>query len=158
MKIAASQTAALQTAALLSLTLLLIPLCAQAGSANGTLTCKNAKKKITLQGEIPGDHAEFDLTLTVGKKSLSWSDKGSTLVIFNELRKKVLTLDVAQKEGPPVRLFALPETVKTTTGKHRAIDATFKATLNAPNPAKPKAWGPDALQGVTLKCTYSYSI
>jgi hypothetical protein len=102
---------------------------AWAGAANGTLKCADAKKAMTVEGEIPGDLTEFTLTVSAGGKS----DK---------------------KGGPIFRLYALPNTVKSKKGAHRALDATFKAVLEGSDPASPNGW----LQGTPLSCTYSYSI
>ena len=151
----------MKTARLLAIAipLLFVAQTATAGSANGTLVCVNKKKGIVLEGDIPGDHAEFTLSLKLGSKELKWSDKKHSLVIFNELKKKVFTMEATWKGGPPLRLYALPGNVKTKGGKHGAIDSRFTAVLDAPHPDRPDQWMVGKrLYDIQLTCTYNYSI
>ncbi|HMQ10516.1 MAG TPA: hypothetical protein PKC21_02970 [Oligoflexia bacterium] len=123
--------------------ILLFPFISSAGSANANLHCisPNKTNELEIQGNIPGDYAEFKLEITQKKiKHIFLSDLESNktsnniylskITIVNSLKNKVWTLDILTNDGHKnLQLFALPETVDIQWLKNDAYKAKFKAMI-----------------------------
>ena len=136
---------------------------ASAGANNARLDCKSVdqnKKRVRLHGDVPGDFAEFSLTLEVGDSSITMSMPDDKIEVVTELSKGVFTLAVALADGRPLKLYAIPTSLKVKGGSRRLFDASFDAVLlEAP---KPGYVGPltaaSMTKDVKLTCTLKHDI
>jgi hypothetical protein len=133
-----------------------------AGANNAELQCNAVSHGgLSLKGSIPGDFAEFDLTLKGPKGSISMSDKTNDKIsVIDVFKHGVFTLDISQSAGRGLVLYAIPRTVKYVGGANREKKAAFDAVLMAA--PIPGYSGPDNydswLHDVPFKCKYSFSI
>jgi hypothetical protein len=148
--------------ALLLLGLAAAPSRAEAGAANATLRCegKDGKAAVKLEGEIPGDFAEFQLTLSRGKDSLELSEASDEIHVVEAFADKAFSFVVTRKDGRHLKLYARPATVKPSKGAHDAVDASFEAVLlEGPKPGHSGPVDYEAfVRNVKLRCQYHYSI
>ena len=136
---------------------LLVPVTASAGADNAKLACKSISTKggvIHLAGDIPGDLAEFNLSLkriTAETKFTNAADED--IVVVEDFDNKVFTMIVYGKKDRLI-LYAIPRTVVVIGDRDAAFKVRFSAILSeAPNPS-----GGDPLSGVRMTCTYEYSV
>jgi hypothetical protein len=125
-----------------------------AGAANAKFKCQDRSNVgIVLDGNIPGNFAEFDLELTKDGKSVRMSSSGDNLFITNDFREDVFVLRVIRDQGAWLTLYGKRGTRKSKGGNGWdwfRIDAVLKT---APDPASD-----GRLQDVPMTCTYDYSI
>ncbi len=141
---------------------------AYAGASNTVLSCKSADGKVTLQGHVPGDIAEFELKAnmntraqfagvslseTVNQKTGQLESHGQ-IVVIEDLAQGVYTLEAndmnAEKNGEMIRLYAIPSTVKYKKGSNSS-KASFSAKLTASGEN-------GSIDRVLVKCSTDYSI
>lgn len=152
--------ALLSTLALLALVSAPAPV--RAGAANATLRCegRDGKAAVKLEGEIPGDFAEFQLTLSRGKDKLELSEASDEIHVVEAFADKAFSLVVTRKDGRHLKLYARPATVKPSKGAHDAVDARFEAVLlEGPKPGHSGPVNYEAfVRNVKLRCEYHYAI
>jgi hypothetical protein len=135
---------------------------ARAGSNNADLDCKasGTRQPVSLRGSIPGDFAEFSLTLERGGTSVSMSSPDDRINVVIELAKGVFTMAVNVRDGRELSMYAVPSSVRVKGGSQRLFDATFDAVLlTAPRPGHV---GPQTsaslLHDVKMTCTLHHQI
>lgn len=135
---------------------------ARAGANNADFHCVSTqgKTKVTLDGNIPGDFASFELRLSDSVGTTVMSDQRERISVVENFAKGVFTIAVTREDGRNLLLYALPATVKRSVGPDGESRARFSAVLlEAP---KPGYEGPASyettLRNVSLSCTYEYSI
>jgi hypothetical protein len=138
------------------------PICARAGSNNADFRCQSTqgKAKVTLEGNIPGDFASFELRLSGPTGTSTMSDRDDRISVIENFAKGVFTIAVTRADDRNLLLYAVPSTVKRTGGPNGETKATFSAVLlEAPKPgySGPVAYD-SVLRNVKLSCTYEYSI
>ena len=150
--------------ALASLALLASTSSAFAGAANAELKCQSASG-LTIEGSVPGDFAEFDLTVSKNGQSARLfsginqgdgeTEESATLAVIESLTDGVWTLSSVLKGEDTygyLQLFALPKTLK-----HRRIPNGYSAKFDAKaNLNLPGIEGDN--YGVKLKCALHYAI
>lgn len=116
-----------------------------AGATNTKLSCASADGKITMDGEVPGDFSEFDLTVKIKNETgveklrlFSKIDQETSLLVENgrvavveDLEKGVFTVraeGINQKSYGVISLYAIPKTVKVQD-KNGAIQSAFTGHL-----------------------------
>jgi hypothetical protein len=134
-----------------------------AGAANATFRCDSAPdrgSKVTIEGTIPGDFAEFELRLIDSNGSIAMSDSRETISVITDFANGVFTLSVARGDQRNLSLYALPKTVKHSRGASRETVATFTAVLvEAPKPGYVGPVNYDAMiRNVRMSCKFSHSI
>lgn len=144
----------------LLLALLIVPATATAGAANAGLRCVSRDKKLVIEGDIPGDFAEFKLTVAKNGKSKTYSDKtGDRIVVFGHFSKRIFTLAVLPKKGVEVRMFALPRSVRVKSKGHSTKGTFTVQLIVAPNPGVEDPMSLSAMiRGLKLTCTYDHTI
>jgi hypothetical protein len=102
-----------------------------AGAANADLKC--TARGLTIEGNIPGDFAEHDLTITSGGRKVRLASdglakEGSKLQVVDRMSDSVWTLSAQEGEGYYgwAQMYALPKTVKFKSTRN-GYRATFKA-------------------------------
>jgi hypothetical protein len=130
---------------------------ASAGVDNATIACKTVGTKggvFHLAGNIPGDLAEFELSLKRNSAETKMTSKADEdILVVEDFDNKVFTMVVYGKAGRLI-LYAIPRTVFTSGDRNLEFKARFNAILSeAPNPA-----GGNPLSEVRMSCTYEYSI
>ena len=150
-------------APLATLALLAIAPRASAGANNANLECKSPDRNpvhVRLHGEIPGDLADFTLTLEVDGKALVMTPAEDTIDVILELAKGVFTLAVERKDHGDLRMYAVPRSVHLRGGSRRLFDARFDAVLlSAPMPGSDDPMMTDAmLRDVKLTCTLQHKV
>ena len=135
---------------------------ARAGANNADFHCVSTqgKAKVTLDGNIPGDFASFELRLSDSVGATVMTDRHERISVVENFAKGVFTIAVTREDGRNLLLYALPATVKRSVGSGGESRARFSAVLlEAP---KPGYEGPASyettLRDVSLSCTYEYSI
>lgn len=135
-----------------------------AGADNATLDCVSTAakdSKIWLEGSIPGDLAEFSLTLRSGGAEVTMSDASDTIKVIDNFKNSVFILSVTRKKGNALFLYALPATMTHKAGPNGGMDAHFAAVLEeAPRPSL-KAGSRASemvITNIPLSCAYHYSI
>ena len=134
-----------------------------AGASNATLNCKATNtggSGITLDGEIPGDFAEFNLTLANRNGALKYSDADGTATTVTAFSQGVFTLKLQLNDGAELVLYAIPKTVKAKGGDARLVDASFDALLmRAPRPGyDPKSTLDAYVRNVPMRCQFHHSV
>lgn len=135
-----------------------------AGAANADLSCRSSDG-VTVSGNVPGDFAEFDMTVQQGSKSArlfsvtnqssGQTEENATISTVQDLRNGVWTL-VSNRMVPGaygyVQLYALPKTMKFQTVPN-GYNASFTAKLrfNLKDIA-------DSSVDKTVSCTLEYGI
>jgi hypothetical protein len=142
--------------------LCMAPTAAHAGANNADFHCTSipGAPKITLDGNIPGDFASFELQLSNSAGTTTMSDRDERISVIQDFGKGVFTIAVTRADDRNLLLYALPATVKRSVGPNGETRAKFSAViLEAP---KPGYSGPvnyeSILRDVRLSCTYEYSI
>jgi hypothetical protein len=140
---------------------LLISSQAFAGASNAGINCKSADG-LTLTGNIPGDFAEFDVTIRQADKSsrvysltnqkTGQLEGNGTATAVQSLKDGVYTITI-NRESPShgfIEMFAIPKTVvfKSVSGGYTA---TFSAKLSF------RLFSDDIVDK-TVQCTMKYSI
>jgi hypothetical protein len=133
------------------------------GADNAKLNCESASSQANparLSGDVPGDVAEFSLTLDVGGDSIVMSSPDDKIEVVTELSKGVFTLAVAHADGRSLQLYAVPSSVKVKGGSRRLFHATFDAVLlKAPKPGyKGPLMAASMLRDIKLTCTLKHEI
>jgi hypothetical protein len=136
---------------------------ANAGASNAILECNSRTGSAThvrLHGDIPGDLADFSLTLEVDGKSLAMTPAEDTIDIIIELARGVFTLAVERKDHGDLRMYAVPKSVRLHGGSRRLFDARFDAVLlSAPKPGfDDPMMSDEMLHDVRLACTLHHSV
>ncbi len=106
------------------------PVLLHAGASNAELSCvatNTSGSGITLKGDIPGDTAEFNLTLTNRHGARVWSDADGSAHSVIAFSKGVFTLTLQFNDGAELVLYAIPNTVKAKGGDARLVDARIAA-------------------------------
>jgi hypothetical protein len=130
------------------------------GAANAKLDCTSAGKRPTrLGGEIPGDFAEFSLTLADAKGTVRMTDEADRIFVITAFERKVFTVAVGLGDQRNLLLYAIPATIAARSGEDRRLDATFDAVLvEAPKPGYTgPALGQSTIEDVRMKCSYHFS-
>jgi hypothetical protein len=148
---------------LLFLSLLAFATQLYAGASNATLSCQATNaggSGITLEGEIPGDFAEFNLTLSNRNGTLKYSDADGTATTVIAFSTGVFTLALQLNDGTELVLYAIPKTVKAKGGDARLVEASFDALLlRAPRPGfDPKATLDAYVRNVPMRCQFQHSV
>ena len=144
-----------------------------AGSADAELTCISDSKRTQLSGTVPHDESGFNLTLTVDKDKVVFSNEVTTskptlkegeYFTYQEFEDKVYVLNVfaidsIEVHGEPrslrMQFHAIPKTVKKKSGLN-SYQVKFKAVLkNWTDPRKKK--NPEN-PNIKLNCIFDYSI
>ena len=138
------------------LALVVFPSAAFAGAANANLNCQssNAGSAVLLSGSIPGDLAEFEVSLQYKGQSLVAQSEEDRINVVNAVSEGVFVVTVALANGDNLQLYALPKSI-SHTGSHSTgkLKASFKAILSdAPKPFWP------TLNGTEFICSYVYAI
>ena len=134
-----------------------------AGASNASLSCQATNaggSGITLDGEIPGDFAEFNLTLANRNGVLKYSDTDGTVTTVIAFSKGVFTLKLQLNNGTELALYAIPKTVTAKGGDARLVDASFDALLmHAPRPGYDPKSNLDAyVRNVPMRCRFHHSV
>ena len=134
---------------------------AAAGATQVGLSCRSKDGALAIEGSVPGDAAEFSVTLTVQGRRLDLrSDDGLTITSFDFIDDSVFAFSIKppQSYAPYLRLYALPKTM-TRKGSKRAnqVTAKFDAMLQASNPSAPLDFS-KALFDQRVSCEYKYSL
>ena len=134
-----------------------------AGASNAALSCQATNaggSGITLEGEIPGDFAEFNLTLVNRNGALKYSDADGTATTVIAFSQGVFTLALQLNDGAELVLYAIPKTVKAKGGDARLVEANFDALLmRAPRPAyDPKSTLDAYVRNVPMRCQFQHSV
>lgn len=129
----------------------------RAGVANAVIACKSLSAKggvISLGGNIPGDLAEFELSIKRNNTERKMASANEDdVVVVDDFDNRVFTMIVNADAGQLV-LYAIPRTIYARKGRDGSLRVRFNAVLReAPNPM-----GGDALSDVKMTCTYEYSI
>jgi hypothetical protein len=153
--------------ALLLSTLVLISFqAAHAGSAQTILSCKSVEGDLSLKGYVPGDSAEYDITLKYGKnESRLYSitncnltgctvDENGSLSVVEALKKGVYTVSASRggETVSDIKLYALPKTVvikNISNGTH----SSFGGVLTIYDQALGLGWTQK-----NILCTTDYAI
>lgn len=131
-----------------------------AGAANVDMKCKS-KTGLTIEGHVPGDMADFDITIKQGGKvTRLHSDYGAEnlaeIFVFEELPEGVWTLLVNVKSEVGyafIRMYALPKTVKFKNNRYgTGWNASFTAKAHYAHGSSGDS------KESTLVCTLSYSL
>jgi hypothetical protein len=127
---------------------------ANAGSNAADLACtsKDKARSTNLQGRVPWDFHELDLTLRVGQSLTKLrDDAGDRTTSFEAIDDGVYLLEYSDSNPNDggIRLHAIPATVRVKK-KYGGLDATFDARLNS--------WGKFTVSNVRLTCTLHYEI
>ena len=135
---------------------------ALAGAASADFHCTSAPgaPKLSLDGNIPGGFASFELRLSSETATETMTDGDERISVIENFAKGVFTVAVTRSDDRNLLLYALPTTIKRTRGPNREVRASFSAMLlQAP---KPGHLGPQryesTLRDVPLTCTYVHSI
>ena len=133
-----------------------------AGTANADFHCASAPgaSKLTLDGNIPGDFASFELRLSNEHATETMTDEDGRISVIENFAQGVFTVAVTGSDDRNLLLYALPATIKHTSGPNREVRASFSAMLlQAP---KPGHLGPQTyestLRDAPMSCTYAHSI
>lgn len=116
-----------------------------AGAANALLECRSTDG-VTIKGEVPGDFAEFDMSIQKGDKTArlfsvlnqrtGQLESNATIAIVQDLKNGVWTL-VSEQTAKAIyghlELYALPKSVKFHR-RSNGYQATFKGKLSADLP------------------------
>ncbi|MGV6809573.1 MAG: hypothetical protein ACWA5U_06825 [bacterium] len=131
-----------------------------AGASNALLNCQSTQPKLSLVGEIPGDFAEFSLSLEADGKIKKMDDTTHGIQVIADFESGVFTLGVSQKEGHNLQFYAYPNTMKMTENTDSALSATFEGRIiQAPKPDYEGEITRDAfLFNVKMVCDYNYEI
>jgi hypothetical protein len=134
-----------------------------AGSNNAELHCSATNaggSGITLKGEIPGDLAEFKLTLANRNGAVKYSDDDGVAHSVIAFSKGVFTLVVQLNSGFDLILYAIPSTLKAKGGDSRLVDANFDAILlRAPRPGyQPESTQDAYVRNVPMRCSFHHSV
>lgn len=135
-----------------------------AGAANADLNCKSADGVI-VKGSVPGDFAEFELTITKGGKSARLfsvlnqgtltTEQNANMAVVSDLKNGVWTLSAQQTAANAygfVQIYALPKTVKSTSIPY-GYKASFTGKLDF-NLSNVKM----SSEATTVNCTLKYEI
>ncbi len=122
-----------------------------AGAANADLDCKS--KDLTIKGSVPGDFAEFALTLNFKGKTgqLESTTEGSSVHVYEEPAEGVWTMLAHGKDGY-VRMHAIPKTMKFKALPGSGYNATFSAKVRT------EFGHPTQRAESTVVCTLHYSL
>ena len=151
--------------------LLLLAAPAQAASGPASLACiekkgpsgkkeAEAEPALALKGLIPATAQALDLTLTVGSGSVAMTaEAGDRVAVVDAFADRVFALVVFRPQGPPLRLYARPRTLKVRKDAH-SVHARFDAiVLELPSvPASEKPEGAAKGVGRILSCLYDYEV
>lgn len=132
-----------------------------AGASNADINCRSADG-LTLTGNIPGDFAEFDVTIRRGGKSsrvyrltnqqTGQSEGNANATVVQSLKDGVYSIMI-NRESPSyghIEMFAIPKTV-VFKNVSNVSTATFSAKLSF------RLFGAD-IEDKTVRCTMKYSI
>ncbi len=148
--------------ALISASLFTAP--AFAGASNTIVKCQSADGKVALEGDVPGDFAEFSLSGKFGSgpmgvleiysrtnQSTGKTEGDGHVGVVEELEEGVFTIDAKDSEGmKSIQLYALPKTVKLKkAGSTRLSSFVGKLSISSEN---------GGVDRVTVKCTTDKSI
>jgi len=116
--------------------------------------------KVTLDGDIPGDFASFELRLSNSAGTVTVSDREERISVIENFAKGVFTIAVTRADDRGLSLYALPDTIKRSVGPNGETRAKFAAVLvNAPKPGYVGPVNYDSmLRDIRLTCAYEYSI
>jgi len=155
------------TAALLWYLLLIVPAKVTAGSTNIVLECRTigSPNDLVVKGDVPGDHADFQLELSANAGVIKWSSENQDNIgVVDALADRVFTVSVTSRKQGDLRLYALPSTIKTRPANRRTEGegtvASFRAMLvEAPRPGHtPPMAGDQVFRNIKMRCTYRYVI
>lgn len=125
---------------------------ALAGATNDDIKCE-ANGKTVLSGDVPGDFASFDVTLTSAGGSVALSDVAAKIDVAQYYEDGVWTLNI-ERSSPYgfLQMHALPKTMifKRIPNGYTA-SFTAKAEYNFSEVAA-------STQTMTLKCTLRYQL
>jgi hypothetical protein len=139
---------------------------AVAGAANTVLQCKDASGKLVLEGDVPGDMADFRVKATAKgvrgpvtvelfsepNQNGSGSRENGQITVIEDLDQGVYTLRaeaIPNRYSTVVSLYAIPKTVKV---KHKSngVTSSFRAKLAV---GQDNDWA-----SANVSCTTDYSI
>jgi hypothetical protein len=128
--------------------LLLAPSLAVAGAANAQISCVSTFSKsssVKLNGSIPGDFAEFSLTLTSKDGAITLDDATGSINVIEDFKNHVFTIAVTDKKHS-LLLYALPKTILRKNDVQKGLEVRFAGILReAPKPGYQGASAYDSL-------------
>ena len=132
---------------------LLISSPAFAGSAQADINCKS--DGLTLKGNIPGDSADFDVTIRQAGKSSRFYNGNSNGTVVQSLKDGVYTIVTHPPVEPTsiafIEMFAIPKTV-VFKSVSSGYTATFSAKLSFTH------FNTGDIVDKTIRCTMKYSL
>lgn len=149
--------------AISALSLCLASPLALAGSDNAKFECKQLDKslpQVSLSGSIPGDYAEFTLTIKEDQHSLTLTDAKDQIYVIDGFSSNAFSLVAVGHDQRELKLFGLPGSFKVKETDESTY-AEFRAMLQiAPKPSYQGAsiTYDSFLRDITMHCTYDYSI
>ena len=145
-----------------SLVVLLWSSAVHAGAANADFHCTSAAgaPKLTLDGDIPGDFASFELRLSSQAATATMTDREERISVVENFAKGVFSIAVTKADDRNLLLYALPATVKHSRGPNSEVRAHFSAVLlQAPRPGHVgAATNESTLRNIPMTCTYVHYI
>jgi hypothetical protein len=149
------------------LTLFCVPIICISGSANIQLNCLSFDKKATIVGNVPGDIDEYNLTISMGTKSIKYihecanltCDKMSktkrTLRVVNAINEGIFVISFSD-DG---YLYAFPNTIKIKKLPH-GYGATYRAIYFGIDPRKINNESHDTFlrKPIKFRCSHKYEI
>lgn len=116
-----------------------------AGASNAELKCNSIKNKVTLEGDIPGDYADFNLTLK-NNKTIIMGNEDDRIEVVTNLSQHIFIASVMLSNKDYFLLYAVPNSIKYRGGSSRLFSANFKAVLNTSS------------EQIGMQCTLNHSI
>ena len=139
-----------------------------AGMANADLTCRMRDPSapgFTLEGNVPGNQADFALTIAAAGKQTRYADDGSGggdgIAVVDDLDYGVFTLSIWRDDVVELTLYALPKSVRKGKAPDGRERFEFNALLrSAPTPGAQRGqYGYDShVQDLVLRCTHDYGV
>jgi hypothetical protein len=128
-----------------------------AGVSNAVISCQSISKKVgavQLNGEIPVDLPDFELSLKKNKSEIKMTGKADEdIQVIDDFKNRVFTMTVDSDEGRLI-MYAIPSSVVIRENNENSVKVRFNAILlQAPEPGSE-----DFLSNVRMKCSYEYSI
>ena len=129
--------------------LVLVPTLVHAGAADAEIDCKSEDGS-TLQGIIPRDGDEFDVTFSDGSHNRRWADS-RRVAAFNLLEDGLLAFET--KSDPRITFMAIPRSIRVKGQRHKTT-ATFEAKVTVPA----KLGAGVGRRQLTMACSYLYEV
>ena len=124
---------------------------ALAGSRDADINCRSADG-LTLTGSVPGDSADFDVTIRQGRNSARVYSGNGNATVVQSLKDGVYTISIIRTSSyGSIEMFAVPKTV-VFKSVSSGYTATFPANLSF------RHFGSGDIVDKTVRCTMKYSI